>query len=36
MKDMIVRLDINYDQHYEPSGSRNGRVLGVSLSYGAI
>jgi hypothetical protein len=33
MKDMIVRLDINYDQHYEPSGSRNGRVLGVSLSY---
>jgi len=33
MKDIIVRLDINYDQHYEPSGSRNGSVLAIGLSY---
>jgi hypothetical protein len=33
MKDIIVRLDINYQQHYEPSGSRNGMVLAIGLSY---
>jgi hypothetical protein len=36
MKDMIVRLDINYEQHYEPSGSRNGKVLAIGLSYRGV
>jgi hypothetical protein len=33
MKDIIVRLNINYEQYYEPSRSRNGRVLAIGLSY---
>lgn len=35
MEDVIVRLDINYVQHYEPSRSRNGRVLAIDLSHRA-